>query len=39
MDLNRSRIIYEIFYHARKFQLGEISHLVLPDKLIIEIIH
>lgn len=26
-------------YHARKFQLGEISYLVLSDKLIIEIIY
>lgn len=29
----------KILYHARKFQLGEISHLVLSDKLIIEIIY
>lgn len=29
----------KIFYHDRKFQLGEISHLVLSDKLIIEIIY
>jgi len=29
----------KIIYHARKFQLGEISHLVLSDKLITEIIY
>lgn len=39
MDLTGNGIIYEKFLACRKFPIREISHLVLSDKLIIEIIY